>query len=141
MKTVPCEVQYKGSVAYDQSVAVIKNYFALLFPTQYYTEGIPGTIIDAYAAGVPVISSKWESFSDVIQEGTGVGYSFGAFNELVEVLIRLVDNPETMIEKKIPCLRLAQAYTPSAAMKILTERIRDVENERENFLYSLRHQR
>lgn len=131
MKPAPHEVQYKGSVAYDQSVAVIKNYFALLFPTQYYTEGIPGTIIDAYAAGVPVISSKWESFSDVIQEGTtGVGYSFRAFDELVEVLIRLADHPEIMIEKKIPCLRLAQEYTPSAAMKILIERIRDVENER-----------
>ena len=110
MKTVPCEVQYKGSVAYDQSVAVIKNYFALLFPTQYYTEGIPGTIIDAYAAGVPVISSKWESFSDVIQEGTGVGYSFGALNELVEVLIRLVDNPETMIEMKKSCLEESKKY-------------------------------
>lgn len=117
-------MQYKGSVAYNQSVAVIKNYFALLFPTQYYTEGIPGTIIDAYAAGVPVISSKWESFSDVIQEGTGVGYSFGALNELVEVLIRLVDNPETMIEMKKSCLEESKKYKLETVVRDLMNHLK-----------------
>jgi hypothetical protein len=58
---------------------VLKDYFALLFPTHFYTEGIPGTVIDAYAAGIPVISAKWESYSDVIDEGvTGIGYKDGA---------------------------------------------------------------
>ena len=125
MKAAPCEVQYKGSVAYDQSVAVIKNYFALLFPTQYFTEGIPGTIIDAYAAGVPVISSKWAGFSDVIHEGiTGVGYSFGALNELVEVLIRLVDNPETMIEMKKSCLEESKKYELETVVRDLLNHLK-----------------
>lgn len=65
----------------------LKNYFALVFPTLFYTEGIPGTIIDAYAAGLPVISSKWESYDDVIEDNiTGVGYEFGSDDALVEIL-------------------------------------------------------
>ena len=55
----------------------MKYYFALLFPTRFYTEGIPGTILDAYAAGIPVICSRWESCADVVDDGvTGITYPF-----------------------------------------------------------------
>ena len=54
--------RYCGIKDPKDSVKTLKNYFALVFPTRFYTEGIPGTIIDAYYAGVPVIASKWESF-------------------------------------------------------------------------------
>ena len=64
-KVFPSYVRYGGLVPFDKSVEVLKDYFALLFPTRFYTEGIPGTIIDAYAAGVPVISARWESFSTI----------------------------------------------------------------------------
>ena len=47
-----------------------------IFPTRFTTEGIPGSIIDSYYAGVPVLASKWNSFDDVIEDGkTGVGLS------------------------------------------------------------------
>ena len=44
------DISYKGLVPFDKSTGVLKNYYALLFPTRFYTEGIPGTIIDAYAS-------------------------------------------------------------------------------------------
>ena len=65
----PEYICYRGSVPSEKAISIIKEYFALLFPTRFYTEGIPGTIIDAYAAGVPVIASKWENFDDVIDDG------------------------------------------------------------------------
>ncbi len=61
-KQLPDYIRYCGCVDANRSVEVLQKYFALLFPTHFYTEGIPGTIIDAYAAGVPVISAKWESY-------------------------------------------------------------------------------
>ena len=86
-KHFPEYIKYKGSVNYDESVETLKNYFALVFPTLFYTEGIPGTIIDAYAAGLPVISSKWESYDDVVEDNiTGIGYKFGSDDALVETL-------------------------------------------------------
>ena len=59
------------------SVDVLKSYFFLLFPTKCPGEGIPGTIIDAYAAGLPVVSSLYPNFAEIIDEGvTGLGYEF-----------------------------------------------------------------
>jgi glycosyltransferase involved in cell wall biosynthesis len=87
-KSFPEYVSYKGCVDANKSVEVLKYYFALLFPTHYYTEGIPGTIIDAYAAGVPVISARWESFADIIDEKlTGIGYDFGNKQDLIHKLL------------------------------------------------------
>lgn len=120
----PDYVRYKGLVAYDKSVEVLKDYFALLFPTRFYTEGIPGTIIDAYAAGVPVISAKWESFADVVEDGiTGIGYEFGISNELLQILCEIAERPTIVLEKKIFCIDNAKRFTPSSVMQIFMRQI------------------
>ena len=35
----------------EKTVKTLENYYLLLFPTKFRTEGIPGTIIDALSAG------------------------------------------------------------------------------------------
>ena len=111
----PSYITYKGSVNYDQSVETLKNYFALVFPTLFYTEGIPGTIIDAYAAGIPVISSKWESYNDVIEDNiTGIGYEFGNDDALVEVLENVRKKPQEVIAMKAACLKKAEEFSPKS---------------------------
>lgn len=117
---LPDYVKYRGVVPFDQSVEVIKEYFALLFPTGYFTEGIPGTIIDAYAAGVPVISSEWESFSDVVDDNvTGIGYAFGDNNELQMVLENIAAKPKIIQDMKFACIKKAKEFTPEAALDVL----------------------
>lgn len=115
-------VRYGGAVPFDKSVEVLKDYFALLFPTKYYTEGIPGTVIDAYAAGVPVISARWESFSDLIDEGiTGYGYEFGSQAALEAQLEQAAREPERILKLKENCLLKARDYIPENAVAILLE--------------------
>lgn len=122
--TFPGYVRYKGLVAYDKSVEVLKDYFALLFPTRFYTEGIPGTIIDAYAAGVPVISAKWESFADAVEDGiTGIGYEFGICNELLQILCEIADMPTIISEKKKNCIASAKEFSPDSVMQEILRRI------------------
>ena len=117
-------IQYKGNAPFDKSVDILSDYFALLFPTQYYTEGIPGTIIDAYAAGVPVLSARWKSFSDVVFDGyTGFGYQFDDSNELLQLLDTVVSNPLMIIELKRNCLRVAKNFLPENAIKPMLDRI------------------
>ena len=116
----PEYVNYRGIVSFDQSVDVLKEYFALLFPTGFFTEGIPGTIIDAYAAGVPVISAEWESFSDVVDKDvTGVGYTFGNFEELCLILKNIALKPQIIQEMKKACIEKAKEFTPEVAIEIL----------------------
>ena len=120
----PSYIRYGGMVSFDQSVEALKPYFALLFPTGFFTEGIPGTIIDAYAAGVPVISSEWESFSDVVDdEITGIGYTFGSFDELCTVLNNIAAKPLLIQEMKCACKKKAEKFTPEAAIQVLMDRL------------------
>lgn len=109
----PAYVKYKGQVPYDQSTLVLKDYFVLLFPTRFYTEGIPGTILDAYAAGIPVVSSRWESFGDIIDDGeTGIGYEWNNPADMEKVLIMLMQKPEIVNDMKRHCIKKAHEHEP-----------------------------
>lgn len=122
--TFPTYIRYCGSVQADRSVDILKDYFALLFPTHFYTEGIPGTIIDAYAAGVPVISAKWESFEDVVDDGvTGVGYEFDDFDELNSQLFSAVKCIDSFNMLKCNCLEKSRCFTPIVAMRVLSDNL------------------
>lgn len=112
-KKFSSSVSYKGLVDFDKSVETLSSYFALLFPTHFYTEGIPGTIIDAYAAGVPVISARWESYNDIVEEGkTGMGYEFDNIDELKNLLINIANSPSLITSLKHNCIRKAETYLP-----------------------------
>lgn len=114
----PQYIRYMGVADGSKSAQIIKDYYALLFPTRYFTEGIPGTIIDAYCAGVPVISAKWESFSDIVEDGrTGIGYEFCDTEALIKVLLELAEDPQKLNEMKLYCLQKAKGYTPDAVIK------------------------
>lgn len=116
----PPYISYKGCVPFNESTNTLKNYFALLFPTRFYTEGIPGTIIDAYASALPVIAARWESFCDVIDEGeTGYGYEFANIEDLHRIMREIALCPEKIIEMKYQCLKKAHTFTPQNATKVL----------------------
>lgn len=117
-------IHYKGCVAFDKSAETLSKYFALVFPTRFYTEGVPGTIIDAYSAGLPVISSKWENFGDVIEEGvTGVGFEFENWDELKKLLISIVNNPAIIYQKKEACIRKAIEFAPEKVIPKLAKQL------------------
>ena len=127
-KAFPKYVKYGGTVPYDKSVEVLKDYFALLFPTRCYTEGIPGTIIDAYAAGLPVISSLYLNFDEIIDEGiTGLGYEFGNNEALISLLKHVAENPQRVIEMKKNCVKKAKMFLPDEVVKTLVDRIRNTD--------------
>lgn len=123
-KTFDMYITYKGFVEPDQSVDVIKNYTALVFPTHYRTEGIPGTIIDAYSAGVPVITARWINCGDIFDEGvTGWSYEIDNYCGLVEQLRRLRSDPELFNSLKGNCIAKAKMFSPESIMKTMTARI------------------
>lgn len=115
----PEGVHYGGIIPYHQSTDVLKRYFALLFPTRFYTEGVPGTIIDAYASALPVVASKWQSFDDILDDHTCLGYAFESYEGLVDCLEKAAIDPSLITEKRRACLERAQMYSPENVMKVL----------------------
>lgn len=113
-------ISYKGCVKPDESCEVLRQYFALLFPTHFYTEGVPGTMIDAYSAGVPVISAKWSNFEDVVEDGkTGFGYSFDDAEEFARILFDAVENPRVLLDMKNNCIEKARHFHSDHVVKII----------------------
>lgn len=119
-KNFPSYISYKGTVDYENSVNVLKNYFALLFPTYYEGEGFAGTIIDAYAAGVPVIATDWKYNKEIIKDKQdGLLYDYKNKNKLKEILTNIIKNPNSIVEMKNNCLKRAKEFTPEVALKAI----------------------
>lgn len=123
-ESFPEYVRYGGEVPSEQSVSTLCKYNALLFPTEFYTEGIPGSIIDAYAAGIPVIASKWENYADIIEdEETGIGYDFDDSSGLYRILLSMVGDMSTLTSKREACRRKAYEFLPESVIDILLSRL------------------
>ena len=106
-------IKYKGSVDYDKSVEVLKDYYALLFPTHWHGEGFPGTIIDAFSAGIPVIASDWNSNGEIITDGeNGILYPSDKVKSLKYAIEFLVENNQMVKNMKTECLKCAVRYKP-----------------------------
>lgn len=121
----PDYIKYGGLVPFDKSTEVLENYFALLFPTHYYTEGIPGTIIDAYAAGIPVISAKWQNYKDIVDENkTGLVFEMKNNPELTDILTEVYESPDKLNSIKVNCIKEAKAYLPENVVDLLIENLK-----------------
>ena len=118
-KNFPSYIQYRGVVRFDNSVDVLKDYFALLFPTYYEGEGFAGTLIDAYSAGVPVIASDWKYNSELVNANVGYICPTGDRFAIVDILKAAAENPMLFICKKKSCLKETAKYKINKVIKIL----------------------
>ncbi len=62
-------LRYRGIVDPEDAIKTIGGYDSLLLPTRYIGEGLPAVILEAFAAGVPVISTEWMAIPEIIADG------------------------------------------------------------------------
>lgn len=118
--TFPSYIRYSGLIPYNKSCEVLKNYFALLFPTYYEGEGFAGTAIDAFSAGVPVIASDWKYNDEVIKNGiNGRLFQHQNVNELAAILVTIYKNPEEWNLLRYKCIEEANEFRPENVMRVL----------------------
>lgn len=123
-KKFPSYIKYCGLVKFDQSVKILKTYFALLFPTYYMGEGFAGTAIDAFSAGVPVLASDWKYNNEVIKDGINGGlFEANNVEELATRLVNMADNPELWLTMREQCIIDAHVYEPENVMKTLLKEL------------------
>lgn len=109
--------RYVGIINPEKSVNTISCYDYLLFPTRFDGEGIPGTIIDTFASGIPVIASRWKYYSEMISDGyNGVLYDYKNYDDLVDKLINL--DKYTNIYKNM-CINSRKSYDEYKADNIM----------------------
>ena len=85
-------IKYKGVVSPDNTNYVLSGYDALLLPTKYYTEGLPGAVIDAYFAGIPVIASRWKHADEFIDNNeSGLIFKWNDCDDFINTVLKLFD--------------------------------------------------
>lgn len=119
----PQYVHYRGCVNSDKSVEVLKNYFALLFPTFYGGEGLAGTLIDAFSSGVPIIASDWKYNPEIVHEKVGIIYPTGNIKSFADILKTIADDPKIIIDKRQYCLQEAAKYSAAGVAETITEEL------------------
>lgn len=126
------EVAYKGVAPAGESTSVLNGYLALTFPTRYPGEGVPGTVVDAYCAGIPVIASQWPSYAEMVKEGeTGLTYEFCNREALLDILLN-PGLPKQLLAMKKSCLHKGHDYSYETGLrtfKLLVESNFDVHKQ------------
>lgn len=114
-------VSYKGILSPEKIPSVLQDYDVLLLPTRNYTEGFPGSILDAYISGIPVIVSEWKHSREFVDDGrTGLIIPFNnnqkAFDEAV---LRLYKDRQLLNSMKQAAYDEADKYSEEAAWEII----------------------
>lgn len=113
-------VAYKGIVPFDKSVETIKDYYALLFPTHWKGEGFPGTIVDAYSAGLPVIATDWNCNREIIEDKkNGLLYPNNELQSLKESMKWSMNHLSEWKHMREYCLHSAELYCPDTYVQYI----------------------
>ena len=62
-------VDYGGVLQPTEIYETLSKYDVMLLPTHFYTEGLPGSVVDAYISGIPVIVTEWKHSHEFVDEG------------------------------------------------------------------------
>ncbi len=88
-------VTYRGPVGADDVPGVLAGYDALVLPSYHHGEGYPGVILEAYAAGLPVVSTRWRAIPELVEDGaTGLLVEPRDAGALRDAMLSLIDDPE-----------------------------------------------
>lgn len=124
IQNVSSAIKYKGEVQYDQSVQTIRGYFALLFPTYWDGEGFPGTIIDAFSAGLPVIATDWNYNGELVKNKiNGILYPNSEILDLKSAIQYCLNHKNCVSKWKKNCLKSAKQYQSDVYIFKMIEKI------------------
>lgn len=119
------QINYKGILDPKDISYTVTKYDLMLFPTKYYTEGFPGTILDSYICGLPVIATRWLNAEEFIEEGlTGYIVDFGNDKAFIEKVLYLVENPNLLHSLILNIKAKRSHYSADKAWEILKKSIK-----------------
>jgi glycosyltransferase involved in cell wall biosynthesis len=65
-------ITYGGVLEHGELIERLKGYDALVLPTFHDGEGYPAVILEAFAQGLPVITTRWLSIPEIVDETCGI---------------------------------------------------------------------
>lgn len=122
-------ISYCGQVKSNNVISTLKNYYALLFPSYWEGEGSPGTIIESFFAGLPIIATDWNCNSEMVSNGyNGIIYPSEISNSLIESIEWILNQKNNMKQLKENCVRTSGYYLPDKHILKLISMINEESN-------------
>ena len=106
-------VSYKGimSLKSRNDYEKLSKYSALLFPTFYPNEGFPGTLIDGFIAGVPIITTEWRYNNHIVDNNiTGWLLPIQDSEALANTMEKVINNNYDLFSISNRCKTTAIKY-------------------------------
>jgi glycosyltransferase involved in cell wall biosynthesis len=94
---------------------VIAAHDALVFPSWYEGEGMPGSVIEAMQSGLPVIATRWRSLPELVQhERNGLLVPPRDVDALADAMLRLTRDSELYASLAHEALRTGERFRAAA---------------------------
>jgi glycosyltransferase involved in cell wall biosynthesis len=113
-------VKMLGMLTHDEILEEMKKSKAIIFPSIWY-EGMPMTIIEAFASGKPVIAGDIGAMPELIEDGkTGLLFKAGDSADLTRKILWAENHPSEIREMGKNARRVYEKqYTSEANYKVL----------------------
>jgi len=83
------QITYRGVLSPHEVDELLWEYDALVLPTRWDGEGYPAVILEAYAHGLPVITTRWQSIPEIVDADCGILIEPGDVQAFAEAVNRL----------------------------------------------------
>jgi glycosyltransferase involved in cell wall biosynthesis len=112
---------YRGFLDPTLIYSTLSEYDVLVLPTMFYTEGLPGAIIDAYIAGIPVVVTRWMHASEFVVHGsTGFIVPFENGYQEFEYALNEIDRDRAMLlSMKQNAMEYSRSFSSEAVWEVL----------------------
>lgn len=102
---------------------ILSKFDLHVFPSKFFHECIPGSIVDFFVAGVPTLTSRYPAYKDLISDEWGYSYEYKNVNDLISKLNYIYDNQYELFLKREKCLKRADLYSIDSFLKFFKEAI------------------
>ena len=85
----PDNVRWRGSRDPEEIPNLLSQYDGFVFPSYYPTEGHAGVLIEAMATGLPVVTTRFRSLPEVIDDSCGILVPPRDVDAIVEAVRRI----------------------------------------------------
>jgi len=104
-------IRCHGAIPAAEVVKTMAQYDALVLPSLATTEGYPGSVLEAYGAGLPVIASRVGAIPEIVDEAAGVLVEPGSVQRLHEAMMALYAASRASADRRREARRRALEFS------------------------------
>ena len=122
-------VRYVGFAAGDRKTQALCDADVLCFPTFYRNENQPVNLIEAMAFGLPIITTRWRSLSEMFPDGYPTLVETHQPQQICDVLVRLAGGEILENGFELTRQHFLKNFTVECHLDALATAIRSIESE------------